>query len=235
MKIIKYASIGFLLGFLLSLITFKASAQDQKYSRNYNVNNFSEIYLEGAYKVYLKQGEEPALKVSAPNEEVFDYYDISSDQSELHVTMKDRYIHFTKLTLYITVKNLDKIHIEGGVKLGTSGYIHVNDLDVHVEGGANIEMRVKGGALSATGEGGVLFRFIGTADNLVAKLSGAGHLDAGELKTKNVTVKIEGVGTGSVYATDELWTEIDGLGKISYRGDPQVHRTIEGIGAVSHD
>jgi len=68
-----------------------------------------------------------------------------------------------------------------------------------------------------------------------ASISGAGHLDAIDLKTKKSNVKIEGVGAGSVYATDFLNATISGVGKILYKGNPQVSKNIEGIGFVSKD
>ena len=85
------------------------------------------------------------------------------------------------------------------------------------------------------GEGGVLITLNGVADELSVKLSGAGHVDADELKADDVKVKIEGVGTGSVYATKKLYTEIDGVGKVWYKGNPEVTKDIEGLGSVSNN
>ena len=81
----------------------------------------------------------------------------------------------------------------------------------------------------------MLFDFQGEAKSLDAHVSGAGHIDASELKVKEASFKIEGVGTGSVYATDELWATISGVGKLKYYGNPKVHKNIEGIGTVSKD
>jgi hypothetical protein len=235
MKILKFASIGFILGFLIPQCTFKASGQEDENTRNYKVSQFSKIYLQGGYKVYIKQGDVPALKVKVSDSEVFDYFDISSEDSELRVSMKKNHINFDHLTLYITIANLEKIKIEGGVKLETLGYINTDRFEIKVEGGAKIDMNLKAKEIKAVGEGGVLFDFEGIADKLEARISGAGHVDASELKAKNVTFTIEGVGTGSVYATDELWAQIEGVGKIKYRGEPRVHQNIDGIGLVSNN
>ncbi|NQU84517.1 MAG: DUF2807 domain-containing protein [Mariniphaga sp.] len=235
MKVIKYASIGFLVGFLLAQFSCSASAQNYNHSRDYKVENFDRIHLEGGYKVILQQGEKASLTVEASDEDTFDYYDISSDFSELTVTMKDRHFHFERLILYITFTDLEDIHIEGGVKLETKGYIEVDDLEIKVEGGAKIEMKLKARDVKAVGEGGMLFDFVGVARSLDAKISGAAHLDAGDLEAKEVTVKIEGVGTGTVHATEELWASIEGVGKIKYKGNPKVHKSVEGVGKITRD
>ena len=235
MKILRFVSIGFLIGFLLAQCSFTSSAQRYNNSREYDVENFTRIHLEGGYKVFLKQGDSPELVIEASDDDVFDYYDVESGFSELRVTMKEKHFHFERLTLYVTFTELEEIHIEGGVKLETTGYIEVEDLGLKVEGGAKIEMNMKARNIKAVGEGGMLFDFEGVAESLDAKVSGAGHLDASELEAKEVSFSIEGVGAGSVYATDELWATIEGVGKIKYRGDPRVHKNVEGIGSISRD
>jgi len=111
----------------------------------------------------------------------------------------------------------------------------LKDFYLHVEGGAIIEMNMKANRVKVIGEGGVKFEFDGIADELDATISGAGHIDAIDLKTKRCDIKIEGVGGGSVYATESLNATINGVGKIRYKGDPKVYKNIEGIGFVSED
>jgi hypothetical protein len=60
-------------------------------------------------------------------------------------------------------------------------------------------------------------------------------VDAGELKADDVTFRIEGVGTGVVYAEKTLNATIKGAGKIRYRGNPDVTEKIEGLGAVNRE
>ena len=96
-------------------------------------------------------------------------------------------------------------------------------------------MNLKADHVKVIGEGGVKFEFDGIANELDASISGAGHLDAIDLKTKKTDFKIEGVGTGCVYATEILNANISGVGKIRYKGDPQVYKKVEGIGLVSRD
>ena len=96
-------------------------------------------------------------------------------------------------------------------------------------------MNMKAHKVNVVGEGGVKFEFDGIADELDAKLSGAGYLDAVDLKARICDIRIEGVGAGSVYPTERLDATISGFGKIRYKGDPQVYKKIEGVGVVSPD
>ena len=89
-----------------------------------------------------------------------------------------------------------------------------------------IEMNMKANKVKVIGEGGVKFEFNGIADELDATISGAGYLDAIDLKTKRTDCKIEGACAASVYATETLNATISGVGKIRYKGDPQVFKKI---------
>ncbi len=86
----------------------------------------------------------------------------------------------------MTFKDLEKLEIEGGVNLETKGYIDLKDFSLRVEGGATVEMNMKANRVDVVGEGGVKFEFDGVAEELTARISGAGYLDAIDFKTKKM-------------------------------------------------
>ena len=106
---------------------------------------------------------------------------------------------------------------------------------MQVEGGAKIDLEVKAEDIELVGEGGVLVQLKGVAEKLDVKLSGAGHVDAEDLRVNDASFKIEGVGTGSVHAVETLYAKIEGVGKVRYTGNPKVTRDIEGLGSVKRD
>jgi hypothetical protein len=207
---------------------------DDTNTRTYQVKPFTKIYLEGAFKVILEQGSQSGLRIKT-DEDNFRYIDVQSDAESLSLKIKKKHFDFDQLILYITFKDLENLVIEGGISLETKGYIDLKDFYLHVEGGASIKMNMKVNKLNVIGQGGVKFEFDGIADELNVSLSGAGYMDAIDLKTKRCDFKIEGVGAGSVYVTESLNTTISGVGKIRYKGNPQVYKKIEGIGLVSPD
>lgn len=204
-------------------------------SRTYTVTPFSRIYLEGGYRVYLFQSDQPSLKIKAADDEVFEDLEVNSSEESLKLSVRKKHFNFDRLTLYIGFKNLEELYVSGGAKLTTKGYIDVKNLYVRVEGGAKIEMDVKASAIKLDCNGAMLFDLEGVADRLDVQVSGAAHIDAEDLKAKEVSFRVEGVGTGSVHALNHLRVNIQGVGKVSYRGEPQVSKTIDGIGSVTRD
>lgn len=239
MYLLRISSLIFALGLLVSRLFANPQAPveqswDDTDTRTYKVQPFTKIHLEGAYKVILEQGSAPGLRIKT-DEDNFKYIDVHSDEQSLDLNVSKKHFDLDEMILYITFKDLEKLMIEGGMSIETKGYVDLKDFYLHVEGGASIEMNMKADHIKVVGQGGVKLELDGIANELKANLSGAGYLDAIDLKTKRTEVKIEGVGAGSVYATDALDATISGVGKIRYKGDPQVYKKIEGIGLVSRD
>jgi hypothetical protein len=239
MFLLRITSLIFALGLLVSKlfavpVVPVEQTWDDSDTRTYQVQPFTKIYLEGAYKVILEQGSQPGLRIKT-DEDNFKYIDVQSDAQSLNLKVTKKHFDFDQLVLYITFKDLEKLVIEGGISLETKGYVDLKDFYLKVEGGANIEMNLKADHFNVTGQGGVKFEFDGIVNELDASISGAGYINALDLKSKKADIKIEGVGAGSVYVTDVLNATISGIGKIRYKGDPQVHKKIDGIGLVSRD
>ncbi len=226
-----------LISMFVILFAISAVAQDDSewVSKTYNKGEFSKVYLEGSYKVYLIQDKTCGLTVKSTDEDAFDDLIIRKDDDELKIKLDREWYKWDRINLYITFNDLTKLKIEGGANVKTRGYLDLNDLFVHVEGGAKVELDLKANDVRIVGEGGVLVELDGVTENLEVSISGAGHVDADDLKAKNVEFKIEGFGTGSVYATKSLKANIQGVGKVSYKGDPKVTQYIDGLGSVKRD
>lgn len=219
----------------LTLVSPALFAQDDDdwASREYSIDDFSELFLYGGYKVFLTQGKKPALTIKTSDSDVLDNLNVKNWGDELRLVMEEDFITYKRIRVYLTFTNLESIKAEGGLKLETAGFLDLEDFYLSVEGGAKVDMQMKADDVEVAGEGGVLVDLEGVANSLEVRLSGAGHVDADELKCEDVHIEIEGVGTASVNATDKLFAKIDGVGKVSYTGNPKVTEDINGLGSVS--
>lgn len=211
-------------------------AQDSDfYSRNYDIGEFSELFLEGAFGVELIQGNKSSLEVRASDEKAFDYLNVTEKGDLLHLHVDRKPFDFSKVTLLVTFEDMQRLRIFGGIKLETRGFIDLDDLEMLLEGGAKVNLQLKAEHIEIDNRGGVLCEISGIAQSLNVRLAGAGHVNAGELKAEDVTFRIEGIGTGVVHATKTLDATIKGAGKIKYRGAPEVTQNIEGLGSVERE
>lgn len=230
-------NLSFLLLLFFSLsFSLKSNSQNNNYySRTYDIGEFSELFLEGAFGVELIQGNKSTLEVRAADERAFDYLNVTNKRDLLHLHVDRKPFDFSKVTLLVTFEDLELLRIFGSIRLETRGFLDLEDLEMLLEGGAKVNLQLKAGRVEIDNRGGVICEISGVAKSLDVRLAGAGHVNAGELKADNVTFRIEGVGTGLVYASKTLNATIKGAGKIRYRGNPDVTEKIEGLGAVNRE
>jgi hypothetical protein len=191
--------------------------------------------LEGAFGVELIQGNTHSLEVRVSDSKAFDYLKITNERGLLHLHVDRKPFDFSRITLYVTFETLTSLRIFGSIKLETHGYLDLNHINLLVEGGARVKFQVVASHISLENKGGVMVELLGVTESLNVRLAGAGHINAGELKSRDVEFRVDGVGTGRVFATHTLRAQIKGAGKLRYRGDPQVTQNIEGLGSVSRD
>ena len=72
----------------------------------------------------------------------------------------------------------------------------------------------------------------GEADRLELALTGAGDLDAVDLRAADASVDSTGAVNATLWVTDRLDLSMTGAGAVRYHGDPSVTSTITGVGRV---
>ncbi len=227
----------FLLSVFFLLVAAFSSGRDpeSRYAREYPVGKFSNIELEGNYKVILYQSAKPFLKVEAPSDDMYDALEIRTEGDKLEVSVRKTHININRIELHIGFDDLRRLYLRGGMKLLTDGFIEVGDLYLDVEGAANADLKLKAKSLEVNSKGGSVFEMEGVAGVLKVKVTGAGHVKARELETDDVFFKVEGVGFGSVHAKHLLDVKIDGVGKVTFKGTPELKRIVQGLGSVEQN
>ncbi len=210
----------------------RAQDNNDKNRRNYPVGNFDRINMEGNYRVFFYYSSSPFLKIEAPSDDMYDDIEVDSNRGILKISVRHRNFNLNRIQLHIGIPALRELNVNGGIKLTSDGYIETGDLDIQLEGGANVDMSLKARKINVKSEGGVILEMRGVAESLAVTVFGAGHVNARELETKEVFFRVEGAGFGSVYATDLLDVKIEGVGKVTFKGQPEVKRIIEGLGKV---
>ena len=223
---------AFFLGILLSSCTSSIKhSNENNIEKDYEISDFNRIDFEGAYNIELFQGEGPSLYMKT-TEELHDKIRIWVNDSILHVKTNVKNISSDEIKVDIHFNRLEQVNIKGGAFLKTDGYVELNNFDIHIEGGASVNMQVNAEKIKARAEGAVNMEFKGVTDEFSAVSEGAGNIDADELEANVVNCRVSGVGNASVYATERLSAHVEGLGKISYRGNPVLDKKVDGIGLV---
>jgi len=178
------------------------------------IEPFTSIVLtdvESSYLVIEQTGEE-SLTITA-EENLLEMFTSEVRDGVLYLSFKKgNSFHGKRPTYKVTVKDLRRIHVQGGAAIEASK-LNGEKLSILIEGAA-------GGNLS------------GRVDDLTIEIKGAGWLSAGELKARRAKVSVEGAGKVTVNASDELDADVSGAGIVWYIGDPKLTSDVEGIGWI---
>jgi hypothetical protein len=197
-----------------------------------NVGSFKQIETSGAFDIVLKQG--PAEEVAVETDEnLQNLVSTKVEGTTLEIDTKDRVGHFTKMKVYITVKELDKISASGAVNVETESPLNLENLDIECSGSVktNMEMAIRNLKIDCSGSGKLYMK--GTASRVEVDGSGAVDLFAYDLLTEEYNIDLSGAGKAEINVTKKLRAEISGAGSIRYKGSPsEISQEVSGAGTI---
>ncbi|WP_129641616.1 head GIN domain-containing protein [Peristeroidobacter agariperforans] len=186
-------------------------------SERRDVGSFDSISLEGAAKLEIRIGEPLSVQVSG-NERTIGRTETRVSGGTLHIKNKVRdwgmLRNNTRLTVKITLPELQSLEVEGGNDVSVAG-LHGGDTAIKAAGATNI---IADGQL----------------DELTVRLAGAGHADLSKLAVADAKVTVDGVGSVIVNPQESLDATMNGVGAIFYTGSPRkVNTRMNGLGTIA--
>ena len=200
------------------------------------VTSFDKVEIaSGPFTVYLTQGDIESVEVEF-DDNLQQYVEVRNDGSTLVLGVKDKVNigKTTKNNIFISLKNIDLLSISGVCKVKTTGSLQCANLSINISGVSDGELDVNCDKLDAHISGVGNLELCGNATELNIRQSGVGNFNAQKLMAEKVDVVNSGVGSVSVYASQELSMSNSGVGSITYSGDADI-KTIQtsGIGKIN--
>lgn len=234
--------IAVLLVLLLSIYT--GQAQNEKnlvFDANAEarvVKNFSAIEVSGSIDLYLSQGKEEAVAVSAGNQEAVSRIKTEVKNGKLHIYFDGNgwnwktWSNNNKMKAYVTFVSLHRIEASGACNIKTADMINTDDLKIQLSGASDFTGEVKAGILKLDGSGASNFKVSGTADKSDISVSGACEVRAYDLKAEFCKIEASGASGVRVTCNKEISAQASGGSNIFYKGAGSV-RDISASGGAS--
>jgi len=197
------------------------------------LNTFSGIGISVHADVFYTPGNTHEIRIEGDDRDVDDLITKVKD-GFLQVKYDDWRTKRSKLTIYITSKELEAVKISGSCQFKSGDPITADEMDLAMSGSGGImfekleadEVDVK---ISGSGD---IELMNGSADELDAKISGSGKLNAETFEVSEFSAAISGSGSVRITAKEELDVKISGSGKVYYHGTPRVNSVSSGSGKV---
>jgi hypothetical protein len=202
--------------------------------------NFHAISISNAFNVFISQGNEEAVAVSASEEKY---------KQDIKVEVKDGVLKIwiekegkfwkgwngdkMKLKAYISFKNIDRLTASGACDIRVQGQINADDLNVNLSGASDLkEGKINAKKLTVDVSGASDMNVSGTAAELNVEASGASDFKGFDLTVDYCNAHASGASTINITVNKELSARATGASDVHYKGNGLI-REIKTSGASS--
>lgn len=200
------------------------------------VKGFQGIDVSSAFDVYLSQGNEDVVAVSAANDKTRDQIITEVRNGVLHIGFKGKGWKLNKdqkLKAYITFRAIDRLYISGACDVFLSGTLKAEALSIRQSGASDLkEGRLEVGKLTVDLSGASDMRVSGKAKQVSVEASGASSFRGFDLVTEICDVRASGASDIRITVNKELSAQANGASDIRYRGEG-VMRDVKSSGSSS--
>ncbi|HLF46449.1 MAG TPA: head GIN domain-containing protein [Chitinophagaceae bacterium] len=229
---------------LLAAITFGLKSFAQKTVNDANaeqrqVSGFHAISIANAFEVFITQGNEEAVAISASSSEIKERIKTTVENGVLIIRFDDDKKFWKlfnsdkqKLKAYISVKRLDKLSVSGACNVYMEEGISSGDLIIRFSGASDLKGKVNAKNLSVDLSGASDITLSGNAANLKVEASGASDFKGYELITNYCEAKASGASSVFITVNKELNATASGASDVKFKGEGLI-RNIKTSGASS--
>jgi hypothetical protein len=186
-----------------------------------NLSEFKGINASGGYTIEITQGATESIRLEA-DENLLDHIKTEVKNGVLHIYNNRGMSTSNGLKAYITIKELNKIDISGGVKVVGTSTFKTNTMDIDLSGGSKVWLGLDVKNLKADMSGASQIELSGKAASAFFELSGASQADAKELEVKSVKVEASSASRVKVHAVETLTISASGASAVYYKGSPNI-------------
>ena len=183
------------------------------------IGHFTAISAGTGLDVYVVQGDKEAVTVET-DENLQDNIITEIRGNKLIVKVEDRIRRAKAMVVYITLVDVNEIHISSGCHFKTKSSIKVKELEITVSSGANADLNINADKLSCAVSSGADANLWGTANYFYAKASSGSDLDARKLTAQRCKAKASSGADVTVNATEKIDASASSGGDVSYYGNP---------------
>ncbi|MDX5421395.1 MAG: DUF2807 domain-containing protein [Hymenobacteraceae bacterium] len=200
-------------------------------SQTRNVSGFKGIDVSGGFAVELTQGSKEGVRIEA-QENLHGRIKTEVKDGVLHIYNEGGISTSKGLKAYVTVRELNKVSISGGVKVTGNSTFKADAFDLDLSGGSKVTLAINTKKLNTDMSGASKVMLSGVADEVRMDMSGASKVDASELEAKRVHVEASGASDVKVYAKNELNVNASGATKVAYKGSPSVSSSVSAAAKI---
>ncbi len=201
-----------------------------------SVSSFTGVKISSAIDLYLSQGDENAVAVSASDPGVRARIKTEVKNGVLSIWFDSRgwgdWKGNKNMKAYVSVKTLESLKADGACDVNLMGKIRADKLSVDLDGASDIKGELDCNELNMDVSGASDTRLKGNIGTIAVKISGASSIKGWDLVADFCAVDASGASSMNVVVNKELKVKASGASDINYRGNGVI-REMRSSGASS--
>jgi len=208
-----------------------------------NVSGYHGVAVSGDIELFLTQGNEESVAVSANEVKYRDKIitEVKNGILQIHLENKNG-LHIDwgpssrKLRAYVSVKDIDELSTSGSGKVHIEGTLKSPELDLSSSGSGNVNGDVAVTELAISTSGSANIDLSGKSEKTDIHVSGSGNIRGYELVNETCKISISGSGNVRTSVNKEVTAHISGSGNVSIKGNGVVKDfTSSGSGKIHRE
>ncbi len=178
-----------------------------------SLSGFKAVNVSGAYEVEIVAQKEAGVELEG-DDNLLPLVRTEINNGVLDIFNERPFSTRNAIRVRISAPQLDAVSTSGASDIVVSN-VKSDDFNLSTSGASNLKVS-------------------GEARTFALEMSGAGEVDAKDLRSEKVSVNSSGAAEATVYATEDLYVSASGAGTVNYYGDPKnVSQNVSGGASIS--
>lgn len=194
------------------------------------------ISVSSAFDVYINQGNEEAVAVSAAEVKHRDRIKVEVKAGILYVGYDSDGKSWSngnkKLKAYISFKQIDMLKVSGACDVFISGILKADVLNIDQSGASDVKGKLDVNKLTVDLSGASDMMVTGTATQLSIEASGASDFKGYDLATDVCNAKASGASDIKITVNKQLSAQASGASDVRYKGNGEI-KEVKSSGSSS--
>lgn len=226
-----------LMSFLVGAVLLAQKTINDPNAEPRSVGSFHAIRISNAFEVYINQGNEDAVAISASNDELKSKI-ITKVENGVLIIKFDEDKKFWKgwngskhrLKAYISIKKIDALNVSGACNVYFEDGLSAEGLSIDLSGASDMKGKIDAKTLKVDISGASSATISGNAATLAVDASGASDFKGYDLVTNYCDAKASGASSVNITVNKELNASASGASSVRFKGEGLI-RDIKTSGA----
>jgi hypothetical protein len=183
-------------------------------------NKFKGIKVSTGIDLYVTQGSKNKVTVEA-DENLQDIIITEVEDGILKVYSEKSIWKAKAREVHVTIKDLTLLKATSSSDVYGKGIIKTDEISITATSGADIRITVDATSVETSSTSGSDIRIAGTTINHASSATSGASIEAYELESENVLVKVTSGADINIYASEKLDANANSGGDIDFKGNPK--------------